>query len=227
VTSARGRGVALGLAALAAATACGDGSGPAPPQGSQFRALPTVLNGPALNLAVDGRTTITNLGFGQLSRPVVLTPGAHDVLVQPVVGTTAYDRPLTTTGAVNYTAFVVDSAAIATPIVLDDSAGVPAAGSGMLRVVSYAAQSPPVDVYRSQPDSTRPLVVGAPFGFRAVSPYFASSPGNWTVVVSHHGLPDTLVATGSIGIAAGQARTVVLLDSVGGRVTWRLVPDRN
>lgn len=221
------RAAALGLAALAAATACGDGSGPAPPQGSQFRALPTVLSGPALNVAVDGRTAITNLGFGQLSRTVVLTPGGHDIRFQPVVGTTAYDRPLTTTSAVNYTAFVIDSAAIATPIVLDDSAGVPAAGKGVLRVASYAAQSPLVDVYRSQPDSSGRLVVGTPFGFRSVSPYYASTPGKWTIVVSHHGVADTLLATDSILIAAGQARTVVLLDSVGARVSWRLVPDRN
>lgn len=178
-------------------------------------------------MAVDGRTAITNLGFGQLSRAVVLTPGGHDVLFQPVGGTTAYDRPLTTTSAVNYTAFVIDSAAIATPVVLDDAAGVPAAGRAVLRVASYAAQSPAIDVYRSQPDSARLLVVGAPFAFRAVSPYFASSPGTWRVVVSHHGLADTVLVTASIAIAAGQGRTVVLLDSASGPLTWRLVPDRN
>jgi Domain of unknown function (DUF4397) len=178
-------------------------------------------------VVVDGRTAITNLAFGQLSRTVVLAPGGHDIVFQPVMGTTAYDRSLTTTGTVNYTAFVIDSAAIATPIVLNDSAGVPVTGRGVLRVASYAAQSPLVDVYRSQPDSTRPLVVGTPFGFRAVSPYYTSMPGKWTVIVSHHGVADTLLATDSIAIAAGQARTVVLLDSVGARVTWRLVPDRN
>ncbi len=178
-------------------------------------------------MTVDGRTAITNLGFGQLSRTVVLTPGGHDIVFQPVVGTTRYDRPLTTTSAVNYTAFVIDSAGIATPIVLSDSAGLSATGMGVLRVASYAAQTALLDVYRSQPDSTRPLVVGTPFGFRAVSPYYTSTPGKWTVIVSHHGLADTLLATDSIAIAAGQARTVVLLDSVGARITWRLVPDRN
>ncbi len=40
-------------------------------------------------------------------------------------------------------------------------------------------------------------------------------------------MTDTLLATGSIPIADGQARTVVVLDSTVGHVTWRLVPDRN
>jgi hypothetical protein len=49
----------------------------------------------------------------------------------------------------------------------------------------------------------------------------------WTVVVSHHGVVDTLLATPPIAVGAGTARTVVLIDSVGTHVIWRVVPERN
>ncbi|HYK83603.1 MAG TPA: DUF4397 domain-containing protein [Gemmatimonadales bacterium] len=218
--------VSLTLVSLTGFAACTDASGPLPPA-SAFRALPTVLNGPAVNAAVDGRTAITNLPFGQLSRTIPLSPGMHEVLFQPASGGAPYDLLLTTSSGVNYTAFVIDSAAHLQPIVVDDAAGVAAAGMGVLRVASYAALAPQVDVRRSQPDSTGLLLVAAPLGFGTVSGYFASTPGKWTVVVSHHTLTDTLLATDSIPVAAGQAWTVVLLDSAGSRVTWRLVEDRN
>jgi hypothetical protein len=45
--------------------------------------------------------------------------------------------------------------------------------------------------------------------------------------MSHTGTTDTLLATGPIALADGQARTGVVLASSAGHVTWRLVPDRN
>ena len=77
------------------------------------------------------------------------------------------------------------------------------------------------------PDSTGLVVTAQPLTFRAVTRYFDGAAGDWSVVISQAGMTDTLLATGSIPIADGQARTVVVLDSTVGHVTWRLVPDRN
>jgi len=72
------------------------------------------------------------------------------------------------------------------------------------------------------------MVVSAqPLSFRAVTRYFDGAPGEWSVVISHAGVTDTLLPTGPIALAEGQARTVVVLDSTAGHVTWRLVPDPN
>jgi len=84
-----------------------------------------------------------------------------------------------------------------------------------------------IDARRTQPDSSGLVVSAQPLNFRAVTRYFDGAPGAWSVVISHAGMTDTLLATGSIPIADGQARTVVVIDSTAGHVTWRLVPDRN
>jgi hypothetical protein len=45
-------------------------------------------------------------------------------------------------------------------------------------------------------------------------------------VISHGGLRDTLLATDSIVVGDGQARTVAIVDSVGARVSWRVLVDQ-
>jgi hypothetical protein len=40
-------------------------------------------------------------------------------------------------------------------------------------------------------------------------------------------MTDTLIATGAIAMTDGQAQSIVVLDSIPGLVTWRLVPNRN
>ncbi|MGI8496915.1 MAG: hypothetical protein ACR2OG_04940 [Gemmatimonadaceae bacterium] len=57
-----------------------------------------------------------------------------------------------------------------------------------------------------------------PFPYRAESPYLRSTPGDWSVVVSHAGATDTLAMTGPIAIASGHLRTVLVLDKSGGGV---------
>lgn len=212
-------------------TACANGSGPLPPQGSNFQALHAFLGGPTLNAVVDGRSVASSLTFGQRTRGVVLSPGQHTVDMQPPDTTRRLAVVFTTTGGVDYTAFVIDSMSganvVIDPVLVSDTGAVPAPGHGRLRLASFAAAAPAIDAYRSQPDSTGLLATARPFTFRATTPYFESTPGNWTVVISHRAMRDTLLATGPIAVADGQAWTVALVDSTGGLVSWRLVPDRD
>jgi hypothetical protein len=225
------RSIGALAAALAGPAACDQGNGPPPPQASTFRAMHAMRGGPTLNVVVDGRSLAASLGFGQLTRALALSPGLHTLDPQPPDTTPRVFLGFTTLSGVSYTAFVVDSTAgtrhIIDPVLVPDTGALPAAGHGRLRIASFAAAAPAIDAYRTQPDSTGLLVSAQPLTFRAVTRFFDGAPGDWSVVISHAGMTDSLLATGSIPIAAGQARTVVVIDSTAGRVTWRLVPDRH
>jgi hypothetical protein len=222
----------LALTALAVLAACDSGNGPPPPQASQLRALHAIRGGPSLTMFVDGGRGST-FGFGELSRTVFLSPGQHDLVFVPPPADPTHSLIVlfTTTEGVNYTAIAIDSTSggthIIEPVLVLDTEPAPAAGRARLRIASFAAVAPPIDAYRTQPDSTGLLRSAQPLNFRAVTRYFDGTPGNWTVVISHAGTTDTLLATGSISMGDGQTRTAVVLDSTAGHVTWRLVPDRN
>src|SRR4029077_15940668 len=99
-------------------------------------------------------------------------------------------------------------------------------GVGRLRLVNVAALAGSIDAYRTQPDSTDLILTLQPFNYRAITPYFESTPGKWTVVISHGGVRDTLLVTDSIAVNGGKARTVAIIDSTGARVSWRVIADR-
>ncbi len=220
------------LTVLVALSACNNGNGPTPPQFSTLRVLHTIFNGPPLNVLLDGRSLQTNLMFGETTPGVALSPGDHTLEPRPPQDTTRrLLLVLTSTGGVNYTAFVLDSVKVDTvviePVVVPDAGSQPTAGHGRLRLANFAARvSGTVDAYRTQPDSTHLILTQQPFSYRAITQYFESTPGKWTVVISHGGVRDTLFLSDSIAVGAGQARTVAIIDSAGGRVAGRVIVDQ-
>jgi len=191
--------------------------------------LHAIRGGPFLTVSVD-RARGSTLVFGGQSR-TFLSPGLHELVLVPSDTSHSLIVDFSAQEGVNYTAFAIDSVAGAThtvePVLVPDTGALPPAGHGRLRMASFAAAAPAIDAYRTQPDSTGLLVSARPLNFRAVTRYFDGAPGGWSVVISHAGMTDTLLSTGAIALADGQARTVVVLDSTAGHVTWRLVPDRN
>jgi uncharacterized protein DUF4397 len=218
------------ILALVALAACDNGNGPPLPQASRLRVLHTIRGGPSLTVFVDGARGST-LAFGELSRTTFLSPGQHDLVLVPPDTSHSLIVLITAAEGEDYSVFAIDSTSGAThtiePVFVLDTGAVPAGGHGRLRIASFAAAAPAIDAYRTQPDSAGLIATQQPLGFRAVTRYFDGAPGDWSVVISHAGMTDSLLATGSIPIAAGQARTVVVIDSTAGRVTWRLVPDRH
>jgi len=218
------------VAAAAGLAGCGDGSGPPLPQASSLRVLHAIRGGPSLTVFVDGARGST-LAFGQLGRTTFLSPGVHELVLVPSDTTHSLIVDFVAAEHVGYSAFAIDSTAGAThtvePVIVPDTGSLPAAGHSRLRIASYAAAAPAIDACRTQPDSSGLVVSAQPLNFRALTRYFDGAPGSWSVVISHAGMADTLVATGPITIADGQVRTVVVIDSTAGHVTWRLVSDRN
>jgi hypothetical protein len=101
--------------------------------------------------------------------------------------------------------------------ITDTNAIVPA-GASKLRVAHFAASAPAVTIRRRQPDFDSLMTVMFPFAYRAVSAYLQSTPGYWSVVVSHENQSDTLAVSGSFYVGDGERRTVVLVDDPAGGV---------
>src|SRR5438477_3089383 len=229
----RGGPVALtgrALVAVVALAACDNGSGAPPPQASNLRVLHTIRAGPSLPVFVDGGRGST-IAFGQLSRAAFLSPGVHELILVPSDTSHSLIVDFTAAEGAGYSAFAIDSAAGAThtvePVIVPDTGSLPAVGHSRLRIASYAPGAPPIDAWRTQPDSSGLVMSAQPLNFRALTRFFDGAPGAWSVVISRAGITDTLLATGPIAMADGQAQTIVVLDSIPGLVTWRLVPNRN
>ena len=218
------------LVAVVALAACDNGSGAPPPQASNLRVLHTIRAGPSLTVFVDGGRGST-IAFGKTSPVVALSPGEHDLAIQPADTTHAVGALFNTTEGMNYSVFAIDTMVSGSvtilPVFVSDTGAVPAAGHARLRLASFAAAAPPVDAYRTEPGSATLLGTAAPLNFRAVTRYFDAAPGSWSVVISHAGTTDTLLATGALVLGDGQAQTLVVLDSTPGGVTWRLLRDRD
>jgi len=178
---------------------------------------------------VDGGRGST-IAFGESSRVFALSPGQHDLAIQPADTTHPLAALFNTLEGVNYDLFVIDSVASGTVILnavmVSDTGAVPEAGHARLRLASFAPNAPAVDAYRTQPGSATLVASAAPLNFRAVTRYFDGAAGSWSVVISHAGTTDTLLATGPLVLGDGQAQTLVVLDSTAG-VTWRLLRDRD
>lgn len=218
------------LFAVVALAACDNGSGPPPPQASQVRVLHTIRGGPTLTVFVDGGRG-QPLAFGEQSRAFALSPGEHDLTMQPADTTHFLILLFTTTEGVNYSGFAIDTMVSGSvtilPVLVSDSGAVPAAGHARLRLASFAAAASSVDAYRTEPGSATLLATAAPLNFRAVTRYFDAASGSWSVVISHAGTTDTLLASGALVLGDGQAETLVVLDSIPGDLTWRLLRDRD
>lgn len=218
------------VVAAALIAACGDGNGPPPPQAAMLRVLHTIQGGPSLTVYVDGGRGST-LAFGQVSRTTFLSPGRHDLVLVPPDTTHSLIVLFDVAEGEHYSVFAVDSISGAThtiePVFVLDTGSVPPAGHGRLRLASFAAAAPAIDAKRTEPDSTGLLVSAQPLNYRAVTRFFDGTAGDWSVVISHTGTSDTVLATGPIPLTDGQARTVVVLDSTSGAITWRMLSDRN
>ncbi len=219
--------LACAAVALAATLgACSDGDGPPPPQAASLRVVHAILGGPSLAVFVDGGRGQT-LAFGEVSRAFALSPGQHDLTLQPSDTTHSLLALFNTVASAGYSVFAVDTmisgSVTVYPYFVSDSGATPASGHSRLRLANFAAAAPAIDAYRTQPDSTGLIPAQRPFPFKAVTPYVESTPGNWTVVIAHAGAQDTLLLTGVIALADGQGRTVALVDSSGGRISWRVI----
>jgi hypothetical protein len=196
-----------------------------------IRVLHTVTNVPSVDVIVDGNVVLTALAAGSASAFIPVADGDRSVAFR-ATGTSGTVAAHTLTFAVgdSITVLTIDSATVLNPWVLTDTGGVVPANRSKVRALHFAENAPPIDIWRTQPDWQTPITFMFPHGYREITPYMESDPGDWTVGVSTleraGGVPvlgDTLLMTGNIAVPAGESRTVIVFDAPGGGLTFQVI----
>ncbi|HEX6053675.1 MAG TPA: DUF4397 domain-containing protein [Gemmatimonadaceae bacterium] len=210
------------LPALVAMAACSsDASGPDTNGNADGRlqVVPGVAALAAVDVVVDGQTRLTNVPYGTPSAPIALSLGVHQVKIVPAGaaatpgGATVTLRQGDTTRVV-----VIGTPTAMTPVALGDTGAAPVPGKGKLRVSHLAANAPPIDVYRTQPDFQQFVKFMDPFPFQSSSSFVESTPGNWVVRVTAKGTDQVLAESGPIRVDELWVRTILILDAPNGGV---------
>ena len=163
-----------------------------------------------------------------VSSYIALAPGDWALGFRPSGSTADPPRTLMSFASGDQvTVLTVDSSTVLNPWVLSDTNAAVPVGRSKLRVVHFAENAGPIDIWRTQPDFGQYITFQFPIVAREVTPYVESDPGDWRVLVSTETrdsnaipvLADTLLETNPITVPAGQSRTVLILDRRGGGFT--------
>jgi hypothetical protein len=219
------------LVATVAACANDNPGDPDPNATAAIRVLHTVANVPSVDVIVDGDVVLTALAAGSASAFIPVADGERSVAFR-ATGTSGTVTAHILTFAVgdSITVLTIDSATVLNPWVLTDTGGVVPANRSKVRALHFAESASSIDIWRTQPDWQTPITFMFPHGYREITPYMESDPGDWTVGVSTlqraGGVPvlsDTLLMTGNFAVPAGESRTVILLDAAGGGLTFQVI----
>jgi hypothetical protein len=194
----------------------------------QLRVVHSAVSVAAVDVILNDEVQIEGLAVGMVSSYIALAPGEWAVGFRPSGSTADPPRTMMTFASGDrVTVLTVDSSTVINPWVLSDTNAVVPANRSKLRVVHFAENETPIDIWRTQPDFGQYITFQFPIRPREVTPYMESDPGDWRVLVSTEardpgGIPvlaDTLLETAPIPVATGQSRTVLILDKEGGGLT--------
>lgn len=194
----------------------------------RLRVIHSAVAVPAIDVLLNDEVQIEGLAVGMVSSFITLAPGEWAVGFRPSGSTADPPRTMMTFASGDrVTVLTVDSSTVINPWVLSDTNAVVPATRSKLRVVHFAENAAPIDIWRTQPDFGQYITFQFPIRPREVTPYMESDPGDWQVLVSTEtrdpgGIPvlaDTLLETAPIPVPTGQTRTVLILDKEGGGVT--------
>jgi hypothetical protein len=210
------------IPALIAVAACSDD--PAGPdeggnKDGRLQVVPGVAALSAVDVVVDGQKLVLNAAYGVPTAPIALALGAHTVnVVAAGAAVTSGGASVTLKAGDTTRVVVVGTPTAMTPIALGDTGAAPVPGKGKLRVSHLAANAPPIDVYRTQPDFQQFVTFMTPFPYHASSPFIESTPGNWVIRVTAKGTQQVLAESAPLRVDALWIRTVLLLDAPNGGI---------
>jgi hypothetical protein len=163
---------------------------------------------------VDGQAVAHGIAIAAVAGPFDVGAGTHAVRLQTSGGASA-TLSVNATAGQSVTAFAYATNSGFSADVLPDTGAIVPVGKTKVRVTHLAADAPPLDIWRTQPDYQTAIHVMTPFTYLAVSPYLQSDAGSWELWVSPQGASNKLATTGAFDVPAGERRTVVVLDSAG------------
>jgi hypothetical protein len=222
--------VALSVAATLTLLGCG-GDLTEPPDSAHMRfvnAAPTVS---AADLLVDGNAIITDQAYATASNRIVIAPGVRNLRVRPTGK--ANDLSDATHGfeaATDYTVLLGGNPVASAPLILTNDSNAPPSGATELRIVHVSPGAGGLDIYLTAPgdplDASSRIVTNAAFG--ASSSYLLNPPGTYQVRATHTGTTNVVIDSGTLTLASGDIRTLLLLDAPGGGAPFetRVLADR-
>lgn len=227
------RYLAAGLAALVLATAaCSDDDSNGPGPRAQVRVVHASPDAPAVDVLVDNQSVLTGVAYKGFSGFLSVAAGSRNIKVNAAgSSTTVINADLTLTKDSAYTVIATDLVANITPLVLADDLSDPAAGSFKLRLVHGAPNVGLVDIYITAPGAdisgVAPDLAGV--GFQVASGYIEAPAGQYQVRITPAGSKTPALDTGALTLGAGQIRTAIAVEAVGGGVPLAalLLADKN
>lgn len=188
---------------------------------ARVRVVHASPDAPNVDVAVDGKTVLTNVPYATASDYLTVKSGTRKIEVR-ATGTTqdVINASPKFAGKQDYTVLAEDFLASIAPGVLTDNNSSPDSGKVRVRVVHASPSAGPVDVYVVAPGGDISTIAPtiSNLAFKAKTDYLSVPAGSYEVLVTPTGTKTVAIDTGTINLAAGQVRTAVALDAPGGGV---------
>jgi len=217
---------------VGAGTACSEDATTAPTANAYVKVIHASPDAPNVDVLVDNVVVLTNVPYQAASSYLAVPAGTRNIKVNATgTSTSVINADVAVVGGMYYTVMATGLVAAIQPLVLTDDYASPAAGNVKVRLVHGAASAPTVDIYVTAPGADisgiAPTLTAVPF--RGYSDYLEVPAGNYQVRVTLAGTKTVAIDSGTLAIAAGQIRTGVALDAVGGGAPFGaiVVADKN
>ena len=223
--------LALSLLAALALGACDD-EPTTPSTTAMLRVVHASPDAPNVDVLVDGAVALANVPFRTASPYLDVAAGTRELRVRATgTSTIVIDADAALAAGEAYTVLATGRVANIAPLVLEDDLTLPSSGNVKLRVVHASPTAGNVDVYVTAPTASlataTPTLSNVPF--RAASDYLSVPAGTYRVRVTPAGSKTVAIDVDGVTLAAGQIRTAVAVDAVGGGAPLAaiLLADRN
>jgi hypothetical protein len=179
-----------------------------------------------VTVRVNGDVRVSSLAAYAVSEALPVGTGTNTVQFATIGSTTGLAQTQVTTaaGAHDAVAAVPGSGLPMLAVALPDTGSIVASGRSKLRIMHLAANSPPLAIWRTQPDYQTPIAIVTPYGYLSGAT-IESTAGAWEVRVfaANGGSWASPLAQLSLTIPSGALRTVVTLDAPGGGVQLKVL----
>ena len=224
--------LAATLAALVLATAACSDDNNSPSSNAQVRVVHGSPDAPAVDVLVENQVKLTGVAYLGASGYLAVPTGTRNFKVNAAgTSTTVINADVQVAKDVNYTIIATNTVAAIEPLVLTDDLTAPAAGNIKLRLVHGAPSVDLVDIYITAPgaDITGLTPNLSDVDFKQNSGYLEVAAGNYQVRITPAGTKTVAIDTGALTLAAGQIRTAIAVEAVGGGAPFSalLLADKN
>ena len=189
---------------------------------------------PTMNLFIDSTSVLTRPQAYDSGSSVYVNALANPRTFRITAGTdttTIASAQLLVANMSVYTIIATQHATGAGLLILPDTVSPLPSGQIGLRIINASPSAGPVDFYLTSTDSTLTTPVASNITFEGTSGYILAPTPNGAALrvrITTAGTKTVLLDVDASSLTEGQARSVLLMDAIGGGVpvTWLAIPDR-